>query len=64
MSGVQLKFALSMFMCVTIVSLCKGHNITEVQALREYLFDNSNYNRHVRPAVNQSKPTKVYVCIN
>ena len=42
-----------------LVKVSRAYNVSDIQALREYLFENSSYDRRVRPAINQSEFTKV-----
>ena len=38
-----------------------SYNISDMQALRKHLFEDSGYNKKVRPVINQSELTEVSV---
>ena len=51
---------LSVLLLQSLVSV-DSYNISDVQALRKHLFEDSGYDWRIRPSINQSKYTEVRI---
>lgn len=56
----MLSYLTTLFLVsLALTGIAECHNISDIRALRKHLFENTGYDRRMRPAVNQSEPTEV-----